>query len=173
MGSGKSTIGVQLAEKLGMKFIDVDDEIERKYNTAIKDIFAQQGEAWFRKAEEEMLAQLSQERKGHVISLGGGALISVKNLQWAINNGILIYIKSKPEEIWRRIRHSTRRPLLRGNGEEWTKDDYINRINHLLEQREKGYHRAHIIIDRDGKEVHDVIELIVQKIKSMSRELCQ
>ena len=173
MGSGKSTIGAQLAEKLAMKFIDVDDEIERKYNTEIKDIFALQGEAWFREAEEEMLAQLCKERKGHVISLGGGALISAKNLQGVINSGILIYINSKPEEIWKRIRHSTRRPLLRGGGEEWTKDDYIDIINHLLAQREKGYHRAHIIIDRDGKEVHDVIQLIVQKIKSISRELCR
>jgi shikimate kinase len=165
MGSGKSTIGRTLARELQRKFIDSDYEIENKYSKEIKDIFASEGESRFRQIEQEMIVRLSQYTESCIISLGGGALISDKNLEIVLNSGFLIYIKSKPEEIWRRIKHSTRRPLLRHEDEFWTREDYLHRIKALLLQREKGYHKAQIIIDRDGKEADEVVEMLKKEIQ--------
>ena len=167
MGSGKSTIGKKLAQGLGKKFIDSDDVIEEIQGKEIKDIFSEKGEAWFRIYEEEAIARLIKISESCIISLGGGALISQNNLSLVLRNGYLVYIKSSPEEIWKRIKHSTRRPLLRHENDEWSRQDYINRINELLIQREVGYQKANIIIERDGKEAEEVVKILIEKIKSM------
>ena len=165
MGSGKSTIGKKLAQGLVKKFIDSDEVIEQIQGKEIKDIFADKGEAWFRKYEEETIARLTNISESCIISLGGGALISQKNLSLVVRKGYLVYIKSSPEEIWKRIRHSTRRPLLRHENDTWSRQDYIDRIHELLVQRETGYQKADIIIERDGKEADEVANLLINKIQ--------
>jgi shikimate kinase len=167
MGSGKSTIGKKLAQSLGKKFIDSDDVIEKIQGKEIKDIFADKGEAWFRKCEEEAIERLTDISESCIISLGGGALISQNNLSLVLRNGYLTYIKSSPEEIWKRIRHSTRRPLLRHENDAWSRQDYIDRIEELLIQRDEGYQKADIIIERDGKEADEVVKILIEKIKSI------
>jgi shikimate kinase len=165
MGSGKSTIGKKLAKRLGLNFIDVDDEIEKHYKKSITDIFKEKGESWFRDLEEDSITNLSQIAERSVISLGGGALISELNLKQVLKSGNLIYIESSAEEIWKRIRHSTRRPLMRDAKQRWDKNMYIQRIGSLLEQRKKGYQSADIIINRDGIEADEVAELILQRLQ--------
>lgn len=164
MGSGKSTIGKELARKLNMDFIDTDELIESNLKSEIKDIFGTKGEAWFRKYEEKFISDLIEAEKKAVISLGGGSLISGLNLDKVLSSGILIYIKSSPSEIWNRIKHSTRRPLLRAEGEKWTKQMYINKISELMSDRQNGYQSAEFIIDRDGLEVSQMVELILGKL---------
>ena len=99
MGSGKSTIGKKLAARLGYRFIDTDDEVEQIHGKEVREIFAQEGEEWFREREEEILVSLMGDNRPAIISLGGGALMSVKNQTLVSSNGILIYIKSSPENI--------------------------------------------------------------------------
>jgi shikimate kinase len=164
MGSGKSTIGKNLATQLQVKFVDTDDRIEAQYNIEIKEIFQEQGESRFREYEESMLDEIIEKEKPAIISLGGGTLLSQVNLKKALSSGVLIYIKSSPTEIWNRIKHSTRRPLLRKDGEEWTKKMYLARIAELMKEREQGYEQAHLILDRDGKEVEEIIEELLKKI---------
>jgi shikimate kinase len=167
MGSGKSTIGKKLATRLGAKFIDTDEIIELSQKMEIKNIFKVEGESHFRKYEEVVLERIIDTEKNAVISLGGGTLLSDVNLKKVRDAGILIYIKSNPSEIWKRIKHSTRRPLLRKDGENWTRQMYLNRITELMAEREAGYEQAQFILDRDGKEVDEIVGEILAEIKSM------
>jgi shikimate kinase len=164
MGSGKSTIGKKLAKRLQVKFVDTDDRIEALYNNEIKKIFQEQGESRFREYEESMLDEIIEKEMPAIISLGGGTLLSQVNLNKVLSNGMLIYIKSSPTEIWNRIKHSTRRPLLRKDGEEWTMEMYLARIAQLMNEREHGYDQAHLVLDRDGKEVEEIVEELLKKI---------
>ena len=116
MGSGKSTIGQLLARKLGYSFIDSDDEIERVHGKTVSQIFAEEGEARFRILEESMIGEMKNAAGPVVISLGGGALMSAKNRTSVCADGLLVYIKSSPEKIYARIKHSRRRPLLNRDG---------------------------------------------------------
>ena len=164
MGSGKSTIGKKLAIRLSAKFMDTDDIIESSHKTEIKNIFKNEGEIQFRQYEESMLDEIIEAEEGAVISLGGGTLLSKINLNNVLSAGLLIYIKSGPSEIWNRIRHSTRRPLLRKEGEEWTRQMYLDRIAELMKEREEGYNKAHLVLDRDGKEVDEIVEVLLREI---------
>ena len=165
MGSGKSTIGKKLAARLHYSFIDTDDEIEAKYQKEIRQIFADQGESWFREKEEEEIDKISNLENPVVISLGGGALMSDKTLNRIKSRGILIYIKSSPENIYKRIKHSTRRPLLRSEGENLTRDQYIEKIEDLLAAREKGFLAADIVFSRDGQDANECAEKIRYLLK--------
>ena len=167
MGSGKSTIGKNLAKKLGIPFIDTDNIIEMKKGIEISEIFEHKGEKWFRDYEENTLENIINSSDRLVISLGGGSLMSEKNLKRVLSTGKLIYIKSSPDQIWKRIRHSTRRPLLRQKGVAWTRERYIQRINELMKARESGYYSAHLIIDRDGKEVDEVVAQLLLQLSEL------
>lgn len=164
MGSGKSTIGKKLADRLGVKFIDTDDLIEEQYQIEIKDIFEGEGESQFRVYEELTLDKIKEYELPAVISLGGGTLLSKVNQNKVLSSGFLVYIQSSPREIWNRIKHSTRRPLLRKDGEEWTREMYLERIDQLMSKRVLGYQKAHLILDRDGKEVEEIVEELLKKI---------
>lgn len=166
MGSGKSTIGKRLASRLRVKFIDTDDRIESSQNSEIKEIFKIKGESRFRKYEESILDEIIHNEKCVVISLGGGTLLSGVNLKKVLASGLLIYIKSGSAEVWKRIKHSTRRPLLRKAGEEWTRQMYLDRITELMVEREKGYNQAQIVLNRDGKEVDEIVEELLGEIKN-------
>jgi shikimate kinase len=164
MGSGKSTIGKKLAAQLQVKFIDTDDRIEAAQQVEIKEIFKEQGESRFREYEESVLDEIINNEKPAIVSLGGGTLLSSVNLSKVLSSGMLIYIKSSPTEIWNRIKHSTRRPLLRKEGEEWTMEMYLDRIAQLMKEREIGYNQAHLVLDRDGKEVDEIVEHLIKKV---------
>jgi shikimate kinase len=164
MGSGKSTIGKALARRLNRRFIDTDDHIEKAMKMAISDIFASRGESWFRDYEEMVVKELVSTSKQAVFSLGGGTLLSAPTRQLILSSGKLIYIKSEPEEIWKRIKHSTRRPLLRPQGQEWEKQEYLERMAVLMHDRQKGYRAAHFHIDRDGKEVDEIVADILERL---------
>ena len=164
MGSGKSTIGKNLAKRLNLAFIDTDHRIEKSLGVEIKDIFREKGEDWFRAYEGDILGILARTESPSVISLGGGTLMNPQSVKTVLELGILIYIKSSPAEIWKRIRHSTRRPLMRKDGEEWTREEYLERITALMALRETGYAASNLTIDRDGKEVAEITEMIIQRL---------
>ncbi len=164
MGSGKSTIGKKLAHQLGLCFIDTDERIESTVKMEIREIFKSQGETRFREYEETIIDDIINRENSSVISLGGGTLLSDSVLRKIQAAGLLIYIQSEPAEIWKRIKHSTRRPLLRHEGEEWPRDRYLHRMSELMKERQRGYHAAQLTIARDGKEVDEIVELILTKL---------
>ena len=110
-GCGKSTVGRHLARQLHWRHVDSDTEIERQIGSSIRAFFEQHGEAAFRDIEQQVLERLSLER-GTVISTGGGAVLREANRQALSANAEVVYLRSSPEELFRRLRHDTQRPLL-------------------------------------------------------------
>ncbi len=135
MGSGKSTIGKILAGRLQVPFVDTDDQIEQKEGMSVKEIFMQKGEDFFRRRESEEIARELRATEKKVISLGGGALMQSSNRDLVRKKALLIYIYSRPENIYHRIRHSTRRPLFRGEDEHLTEEESLGRIKDLMKVR--------------------------------------
>ena len=113
-GSGKSTIGRQVARQGGWVFVDADHAIEERLGCSIKDYFAQHGEAAFREIEAQVLRTLLQAPQPTVIATGGGAVLKPEN-RVALREGCTVfYLHATPEDIARRLRGDTVRPLLQG-----------------------------------------------------------
>ncbi len=138
MGSGKSTLGSQLARRLDYQFMDMDQLIEDTAELSIPEIFQEHGEAVFRKWEHDILLELCSRDK-LVISTGGGAPCHSQNMDLMNANGCTIYLSLSPLALQNRlIRSSTERPLIKGKSE----TELLEFITGLLEQREKFYEQA-------------------------------
>ena len=160
MGAGKSRIGRELAVRTGRPFYDSDKQIEEKAGRTIKEIFEQRGETWFRRLEKETLAELAALNTPAIIALGGGAILSEENRRLLAENGLLVYIKSSPEAIFERVRHSKKRPLLAvPNGADYERA-LLERIRRLLDEREPLYRQADMIVDRDTMELPQIVDTI-------------
>lgn len=137
MGVGKTTVGRLLAQACGLEFIDCDRELEARAGVAVATIFEIEGEAGFRRREAALLDELTQ-RRGIVLATGGGAVLGEDNRRILRERGLVIYLHSTVDEIARRTRRDTARPLLQ------TADPRA-RIEQLLAQREPLYREtAHI-----------------------------
>jgi shikimate kinase len=110
-GAGKSTLGRQLARRLGKAFVDADSELERKLGVTIPTIFEIEGEAVFRDREEAVLAEITV-RSNIVLATGGGAVIRPANRERLKANGTVVYLHALPETLRERTRKSRHRPLL-------------------------------------------------------------
>lgn len=165
MGSGKSTIGPILANTLGFEFIDIDKEIETITQKKILEIFQNNQEKEFRKLESEVLKKVCNY-KNYIISLGGGTLTNPENLKLVLSNGILIYLKSDLENLFKRLRYKNDRPLLLGkNGNQLSDEELKQKIATILNQREKLYEQAQIIINTDNKRISVTIDEIIKQLK--------
>ena len=114
MGTGKSTVGRVLADDVGWKFVDLDDEIERQEGLTVPQIFDQRGEQAFRDLESAMLAKfvkLVQCGRPHVISLGGGAFLSDHNFTLVTNNGVSVWLDCPLDVVERRVAGSEATPV--------------------------------------------------------------
>ena len=109
MGSGKSTIGPLLARRLRWSFADLDDRIVDEIGMPIADYFTRFGEARFREVEAERLFNTAQDHR-HVIAVGGGALCQPDNLEWVLEQGIVVYLKVEVDELVRRLKAETGQP---------------------------------------------------------------
>ncbi|MBE7022240.1 MAG: shikimate kinase [Ruminococcaceae bacterium] len=112
-GCGKSTLGRGLSRRLCMPFIDMDDYIEKKEGKAIRNIFAEHGEAYFRTLETRAAQELS-EKKGYIIATGGGAVLNPKNMEYLKKTGVVLFIDRSPEAILKKL-DLRNRPLLAAN----------------------------------------------------------
>ena len=114
MGSGKSTVGRLLSDKLNREFIDTDNKIEGFMDYTISEIFESMGEQRFREMEESYFLEKSQQT-GLIISTGGGIVISPKNRAVLTNSTYSFYLKARPEFLITRLKKRFKRPLLSGN----------------------------------------------------------
>ncbi|MFW8592945.1 shikimate kinase [Cribrihabitans neustonicus] len=112
MGAGKTAVGRALAARLGVPFLDSDHEIENAANMSIPEIFARDGEAFFRQKERQVIARLLAEERG-VLSTGGGAFLAEENREIVRAAGVSVWLKADLEVLWNRVRHRDTRPLLR------------------------------------------------------------
>ncbi len=114
MGSGKTTVGKLLAQKLGMEFVDADKKIEEKENRTISNIFEEHGQEYFRTVETEVLKEICS-KKGQVISTGGGAVLKSINVSLMKTAGKVIFLDVPAQEIKRRLADDSTRPVLQAN----------------------------------------------------------
>jgi shikimate kinase len=159
MGSGKSTLGHQLAKSLEWTFIDLDRFIETEEYRTIADIFEKEGEAFFRKIESNALKRILNHRQ-QVIAIGGGAACQQVNLDLIKKQSLSVYLKiSEPELLHRLAMSSTPRPLLQDKSESEKQSIIVS----LLAKREPFYLQADIIIESDAITPKMIIsELIAQ-----------
>lgn len=148
MGAGKTTIGQKLSEILKLSFIDVDQYIEKKYETDIPTIFKTYGEEKFREYEMISLKELT---KYAIVATGGGIVEKKENIQ-LMKKGVTIYLYASLSEIKKRLKHETNRPL-------WNQTQ--KEVENLYERRHKMYEKcADIIVNTNGKSVNRVTERV-------------
>ena len=115
--------------------------------------------------EHAVLFRLIEKNDKAIIALGGGALLNLQNKKLAEKNGITIYIKSSPQEILNRVKHTTKRPLLQVERDENFETNLLQKIKKLLLERKDAYESAQIIIERDGFEPLQVAEMILTELE--------
>ena len=111
-GSGKSTVGPELAQRLGVPFVDLDHRLEQHLGTTIRQFFETEGEARFRDEEAAVLASTVAMPGGMVLSTGGGAVLRPENRDALLHFGNVLYLRASPQDIYERIKHDSTRPLL-------------------------------------------------------------
>ncbi|MFN3598289.1 MAG: shikimate kinase [Aquificaceae bacterium] len=140
MCSGKTTFGKLLSESLGWRFVDIDQEVERKEEMPIREIFEKKGEEYFRKLEFEMLRSIAEKEKV-IISTGGGLGANQKAMEFMKSKGLVVWLKIDFESFLERCEQDPSRPLLKRGKEE---------LLRLFENRAQAYKQAHLILDGTG-----------------------
>ena len=157
-GCGKSTIGRNLARQLNWRHVDSDAEIEQQIGGSIRAYFEQHGEAAFREIEQVVLQRLSQQ-PSTVISTGGGAVLREANRQALSANAQVVYLRSTPEELFRRLRHDTQRPLLQVR-------DPLRRLRELFQERDPLYRQAaRFVIETGRPSVPMLVNMILMQLE--------
>ena len=160
MGSGKSTIGNQLADALSRPFLDTDVLIEQLTERAIPDTFKSHGEAYFRKLETEIVEKAAEDSPA-VIALGGGAFTIQRNRDIVSQASISIYLKWTTDTLFIRLKESRNRPLLYP----YNADELYAYIEDLLNSRKAFYEMADIIIEGESYESESaLVQAIIEKL---------
>lgn len=158
MGSGKSTMGIKLSYRLQYALEDTDKLIECRMGKTISEIFAEEGEEAFRQMETELLEKLAGNRGQRVYSVGGGTPVRAANRPLLKKLGTVVYLRTRPETIYERLKGDTSRPLLQG-------EDPLDTIRSLMAERETAYaEAADVILDVDDMTADQVVESIARSV---------
>ena len=157
-GCGKSTVGRHLARQLGLRFLDSDTDIERRIGMPIRDYFEQHGEAAFRGVEQDAIEELS-ELPGVVLATGGGAVLRPSNRDALHSRTHVFYLRATPEELHRRLRHDTQRPLLQVS-------DPLRRLREIYRERDPLYRRtAHFVVEAVRPSVPAMLSMVLMQLE--------
>lgn len=158
-GSGKSTIGRQLAKRLDVSFFDSDHLIEQRLGCSIREFFEREGEPAFRAIEQETIDNLTQRSNG-VVSTGGGAVLQQSNRDSLKERCKTVYLHCAPEEIFRRLRHDQNRPLLQVANP-------LEKLKELYAVRDPLYREtAHFVVQTGRPSISMLVNLIVMQLDS-------
>ena len=162
MGTGKTTVGRAVAQRIGFHLLDSDVEIERQAGKPIPEIFATQGEPAFRAMEREFI------EKGHpaekcVVACGGGLVVQPGMRELLQSKGVVICLHASVETILKRTQGSRHRPLL-------NVDDPLERIRTLYAQRETIYRQAGTLILTDGRPLNDIVAHVIRTYRRDAAE---
>jgi len=157
-GSGKSTVGRQLAHRLGVAFIDLDHRLEQSLGMTIRQFFEMEGEARFRDVEAQLLADLAHQPGSMVLSTGGGAVLRAENRQALRQLGSVLYLRASPEDIYKRVKHDRTRPLLQvGNP--------LEKLRELYAVRDPLYRdAAHYVIETGRPSVSTLVNMVMMQL---------
>ena len=157
-GSGKTTIGRHLSRRLGVPFVDSDHVIEHRLGCSIREYFEHQGEDSFRDVEQQVIDDSTLSHQG-VIATGGGAVLRETNRHHLHARGHVIYLRSTPEDVYRRVRHDTGRPLLQV-------EDPLSRLRALFEARDPLYREtAHFVLETGRPSVATLVNMIIMQLE--------
>ena len=157
-GSGKSTVGRQLARRLQVAFVDSDHAIEEQIGRSIREYFEREGEERFRDIEEAVINQLTQEHRG-ILATGGGAVLRSANRQHLRERTQVVYLTSSPDELFRRLRQDVNRPLLQVA-------DPLNRLRELHAVRDPLYRQtANFVIETGRQSSTTLVNMILVQLE--------
>ena len=157
-GSGKSTVGRHVAKRLQVDFVDADTAIEQRIGESIRGFFEREGEAAFRDIETEVMAELIGTHHG-VIATGGGAVLRPANRQALVTGATVVYLRSHPEDLFRRLRRDTQRPLLQVG-------DPMARLRSLHAERDPLYRSvAHFTVETGRPSIAALVNMIVMQLE--------
>ena len=154
MGSGKTTVGRLLADRLGWSFVDLDAEIEAEQGLSIAEIFERSGEAHFRSLETEALrkrVRMAQTGRPMVIALGGGAFAQPVNIELIEHNGVSVWLDCPLAEAWQRVGSNSERPLAKDH----------QQFAALYAARCVCYARANFRVEAGGEDPENVVEAVL------------
>ena len=157
-GCGKSTVGRHLARQLGLHFTDSDTEIERRIGMPIREFFDQHGEAAFRDVEQDVIDELTQT-DSTLLATGGGAVLRPSNREALHARTHVFYLRATAEELHRRLRHDTQRPLLQV-------EDPLKRLRELYRDRDPLYRRtAHFVVESARPSVPALLSMVLMQLE--------
>ncbi len=162
MGSGKTTVGRRLAGRLGMDFVDTDQEIEKVTGLTINEIFSKYGEIRFRSEEMAAIRRVCRN-DNQVIATGGGVVLKQENMDVLKQNGIIICLTATPEATYQRLKGKKNRPLLQT-------ENPLEKIKELLDQRKFFYAKADVVVDTTGRAIEDIVNEIVKLYSEFRRK---
>ncbi len=159
MGAGKTTVGTLLAKEKGMKFVDTDERIVKEQGIRIPDLFARQGEGYFRDLETDLLKRMQEDTNCSVISVGGGMPVREENRTLLKTLGCVVYLTATKETILSRVQRDGSRPMLEG-------EDLEARVERLMKEREALYRKAaHLEVWTDKRSVYQVMQVVDQETR--------
>ena len=158
MGTGKTVAGEQVARELNQQFIELDSLIEEEQKKKISQVFAEDGEAYFRSLEKQILEKISVGRD-LVVSCGGGIVKDSQNIQIMKKTGVMICLSARPEVILARTRSYSHRPLL-------NVDNPKKRIRELLKTRAPFYAQADYTIDTSDLDVFSIVKKVLEYVRT-------
>jgi shikimate kinase len=157
-GCGKSTVGRHLARHLGMQFVDADVELEARIGMSIRTFFETHGEAAFRDEEQAVIEAVSQGQR-RVVATGGGVVLRPANREALHARCKVFYMRASPEELFRRLRHDTHRPLLQVA-------DPLRRLRELYRERDPLYRRtAHFTVETTRPSLQGLPHMILMQLE--------
>lgn len=158
-GSGKSSVGRQLGKRLGVPFVDTDVVIESRLGEPIRSFFAREGEALFRDIEQAVIADLCASSRAGVLATGGGSVLREANRQALGAAATVVYLRCTPEELYRRLRRDTQRPLLQVR-------DPRAALLKLYRERDPIYRAlADFVIDTGRPTVHALVGMVLMQLE--------
>jgi shikimate kinase len=160
MGAGKSSVGRLLARRLGRCFVETDDMITAREGCSIAEIFAHQGEAYFRAAEDEALGLLAL-KQGDVIATGGGLPCRDGRMERLRALGTVIWLAGDFDTVYTRALRGGERPMLAGRSRE--------EVEGLYRSREPYYRHAHLTVDTDGLGPEQVTARVLHALRAPER----
>ncbi|MDQ8182975.1 shikimate kinase [Pelagicoccus sp. SDUM812005] len=157
MGTGKSTVGRQVAQRMGLHFVDSDNAIEAEQGKSIPEIFASVGEGAFREMERAFV-ESGHSSEGNLISCGGGLAVQPGMMDLLKSRGLVFSLIASAKGIYERTRHNSNRPLLQV-------EDPLAEIEKLLAVRDPIYQQAHCCILTEGRTVNEVVNHVCRSYR--------
>ncbi len=157
MGAGKSAIGRRLARRLGLPFVDADDEIERAAGCSISEFFERFGETEFRNGERRVISRLL-EGPPHVLSTGGGAYIDAATRALMRDKALTVWLRAELDVLFERVKKRAHRPLLR-------QGDPREVLRRLMEQRYPIYGEADLVVDSTAQPADRTTEQVIEALR--------